>query len=665
MSFKLMVILGLALLSQACGGGGGSSAAAPSITSFVTASDTITVGNSVNLTAVFANGTASINNSVGTVTSNVAKSVSPTSTTTYTLTVTNTAGTAVTSAVTVTVDGFFIANLNDPLAAQQWHLKNTGQTSYADSGGVSGKDINVDTVYGLSFDGNGVLVAVVDEGLEIAHEDLAANVVTNGSWDFVNSDTDPTNSSTTGDHGTSVAGLIAMARNTVGGIGVAPAAKLKGFNMLKSQSIPNQVDSYGGSSTNPKSDDVFIFNASIQTIASEFATSTLRFLIYSPINSTVYAQYQTGTTNLRSGKGALYVKSAGNNFGETFLNDSGTIKVYCDEAISAGLTCQNANQDSGNSIPYQVVVGATNASGIKSSYSTAGSALWVSAPGGEYGLNASVITTSTPHAYEPAMITTDQSNCTIGYSRTSSNRSAFNNGGSPNTACNYANTFNGTSSAAPVTSGVIALMLEANPLLTWRDVKHILASTSVKIDDSRAAVSVTLSNGSYVAEPAWTTNAAGFDFHNWYGFGMIDATAAVNMARNSYTNLNSFAETSLLSSGTISQAIPEDSVTGTSNTINVSSSGLVEAVQITVSATHTGTGDLAIELTSPSGTRSVLKNGRDGFGGSNNLSNMVLLSNLFYGETVAGDWTIKVVDTEENDTGTLTNWKIQIFGRNS
>ena len=76
---------------------------APAITSFVSAAGTITAGDSVNLTAVFADGTASINNAVGTVTSNTAKSVTPAATKTYTLTATNAAGTAVTSAVTVTV----------------------------------------------------------------------------------------------------------------------------------------------------------------------------------------------------------------------------------------------------------------------------------------------------------------------------------------------------------------------------------------------------------------------------------------------------------------------------------------------------------------------------------------------------------------------------------
>ena len=83
---------------------------------------------------------------------------------------------------------------------------------------------------------------------------------------------------------------------------------------------------------------------------------------------------------------------------------------------------------------------------------------------------------------------------------------------SNNASCNYTSTYNGTSAAAPMVSGVVALMLEANPALTLRDVKHILASTARQIDASRAAVTV----NDLVVEPAWTTNAAGYTFHNFY-----------------------------------------------------------------------------------------------------------------------------------------------------
>ena len=143
-----------------------------------------------------------------------------------TCSVTNGSGTVGAANVTnvgVVCVGFTIGSLSDPLATQQWHLKNTGQNAFADGTGAAGIDINVEPVFStFGFTGNGVIAAVVDTGLEIAHEDLAANVIPGQSWDFINGDTNPTNTvDTTGDHGTSVAGLIAMAKNTAGGIGVA------------------------------------------------------------------------------------------------------------------------------------------------------------------------------------------------------------------------------------------------------------------------------------------------------------------------------------------------------------------------------------------------------------------------------------------------------------
>ena len=578
---------------------------------------------------------------------------------TQTCTVTNGSGTVgganVTNvAVACATNSFSISMLSDPLAAQQWHLRNTGQTAYADAAGVAGMDINVDPVYGLGFVGSGVIAAVVDTGMEIAHEDLIANVVPSGSWNFNTSTTNPTNTTdTTGDHGTSVSGLIAAAKNTLGGIGVAPSARLKGFNFLSSsQMMAFFLASIGGSTANPNSSDVHVFNQSFGY------SNTADFLI----DPTVEAQYASGATTLRAGKGALYVKSAGNGF-SSFDSPAAS----CGAANTAGLSCQNANFGPDNTIPYQIVVGATNANGIKSSYSSAGSAIWVGAPGGEYGYNSSVAPGLIAVAYQPAMITTDQSGCTVGYSRTGANTSVFNNVGAPNTACHYTNTFNGTSSAAPVTTGVIALMLEANPALTWRDVKHILAKTARKIDATRAAVSLALSNGGYIAEPAWMVNAVGNNFHNWYGFGMVDASAAVNMARTYVLgSLGTFTNTGFIASPTLAVAIPDNSTTGASHTLAVpaGTANVIEAVQIRVSATHTYTGDLAIELTSPMGMRSVLKNGRDGFGADVNLANMVLQSNAFYGESAVGSWTIKLVDVAATGTGTgtLTGWAIRIYG---
>lgn len=108
-SINIFISLFILIFISACGGGGSSSpppAPPPTITSFSASSTTITTGNSVDLTAVFiADGTASIDNNVGTVTSDTSVTVSPSTNTTYTLTVTKSDGSSETSALTITVVG--------------------------------------------------------------------------------------------------------------------------------------------------------------------------------------------------------------------------------------------------------------------------------------------------------------------------------------------------------------------------------------------------------------------------------------------------------------------------------------------------------------------------------------------------------------------------------
>uniref|UniRef100_UPI002B41143D S8 family serine peptidase n=1 Tax=Photorhabdus africana TaxID=3097554 RepID=UPI002B41143D len=81
----------------------------------------------------------------------------------------------------------------------------------------------------------------------------------------------------------------------------------------------------------------------------------------------------------------------------------------------------------------------------------------------------------------------------------------------------------GTSFAAPIISGVVALMLEANPNLGYRDVQQILALSARKINDPSTAWS---DNSSH----SW--NGGGMHTSNDYGFGQIDARAAVRLAES-------------------------------------------------------------------------------------------------------------------------------------
>jgi subtilisin family serine protease len=540
------------------------------------------------------------------------------------------------------------------LTTYQWHLVNTGQTAFSSTAGTAGMDINQSTTYNSGNKGDGVIVAVIDTGMELAHEDLSPNVVSGGSWDFVSSDTDPTNNTdSSGDHGTSVAGLIAAADNSKGGRGVAAEAELKGFNFMKDTSTQNYTDSIGGSSTSPNSTDVDIFNMSFGYVNTDDFS----------VNTTFEDQFEDGINNLRSGKGAIYVKSAGNGF-ESYGSAS------CSSATGIKVSCQNSNMDPESALPYIIVVGATNADGEKSSYSTAGSNLLISAPGGEYGYDSTLgWSSAAPSFDEPAMITTDQSGCSIGYSNTteSAENELEDNSNGLNSNCNYTATFNGTSSAAPVLSGAIALILKENTALTWRDVRHILITTAKEIPASanhgKVLVNLT-TGGSYTVADTWLTNNAGHEFHNWYGFGQLDVDAAVTAA-GAYTlnSLGTFTETSwTANTGIDDSTIEDDNTDSGEDTITFGTTLTIETVQIKISVTHTYTGDLGIELTSPAGTRSILLNARNGFSSSDNLSSMILTSNAFYGETSNGDWTVKVVDAGAGIAGTLTSWSIRVFG---
>ena len=155
--------------------------------------------------------------------------------------------------------------------------------------------------------------------LELAHEDLADNIVS-GSYDFLNSDTDPTNSASDGDHGTSVAGIIAaIGWNNKGVRGVAPNASLIGYNFLKNQTTSVQLQAWGSSP--PVAVDVDIYNMSYGAGYGSSATYNLpRFL-----TSTLEDGLKNGVNNLRSGKGAIYIKSSGNDYGSgSVLNCGGT-----------------------------------------------------------------------------------------------------------------------------------------------------------------------------------------------------------------------------------------------------------------------------------------------------------------------------------------------------
>jgi hypothetical protein len=366
------------------------------------------------------------------------------------------------------------------------------------------------------------------------------------------------------------------------------------------------------------------------------------------------AKLAAGVTNGRGGLGDIYVKAGGNSFAEDISD--------CFTNLT-GEVLGNVNFSERDTTPYVIEVAAVNAKGLSSSYSTPGSALWISAPGGEYGL--SVLDTTSSLSNDPALVTTDYPGCNNGLKTLYSDQSAFDAGtDASNKDCDYTSTMNGTSGATPILSGAVAQLLQANPQLSWRDVKYILAKTADKIDASsnpsaHPISSLNLTGHAY--ELPWITNAAGFHFHNYYGFGRVNVDSAVAMARTYTFPLGTFKTTNWKhDSGTLAAAIPDASAAGLTETMNVTDQLSVEAVQLRASISDC-VSDIGLELTSPSGTKSILMNINSLLADSK-IDNHIFLTNAFLGEPAKGTWTLKVIDGASTCTAKLTNWKLNFFG---
>ena len=531
---------------------------------------------------------------------------------------------------------------SDPLFAEQWHLRNTGQSAYAMNSGVPGGDLRMDAAIAGGRNGAGVKLAVVDTGLEICHPDLAANIEPGKSFNFVfeesagSSLTDPFNHGIVGDHGTSVAGVAAaVANNGLGGRGVAPEIQLRGFNLGAGLGLdfePELLRSLGASSSNPDSAGAHIFTMSFgsQEPAQNSEEDFVRLM-------------KMGVTELRSGLGALYAKAAGNEFN------------FCLPAhpFNADIGCESSNSDPDQNLPYLVNVGAFNAADARSSYSSAGANLWVVAPAGEDGFD------------NPAIITPDQVGVAAGFPV---EEGAFAPGLAANPDGDYMAAFGGTSAAAPAAAGAIAILLGVNPDLGWRDVKHILAASARRIDPGREEVRAAFNGRPYVAQHAWQTNAAGYGYHNWYGFGAIAVDSAVALAASHMPgSLGAFVESEWLGgdAGPLSLAIPDADGAGVTDTLTVAGlpdSASIEGVVLEITVDHSYAADLGVTITSPSGMQSVVNPPfnviLDEFPG---MRGWQLLSNAFYGENPNGEWKVQVVDLAPGDTGFLQSWRLRFY----
>jgi subtilisin family serine protease len=506
---------------------------------------------------------------------------------------------------------------NDPLFSYSWSLKNIGQKIFSYNGGVSGEDINVSKAHSVEkLTGKGIKIVISDTGIQENHPDLEENLLKEERKNYKNNKISNSYLKPSQPHGTMVSGIIgALGNNGIGSVGIAPEATMIDYNWLdpnlkvtdlEKQTIKN--DQYSGDY------DIFNFSWGIP-ICFPF--------VKEDDQNIKKLRYQA--TKGRGRKGVIFVQSSGNGFGTKCKND---LFVIANSVAKGSL---NTN--------YKIVVGSYNASGVKSSYSTPGPNLWISAPGGEYGKNS-------PAIVAPIIMDYFKSYGPIDL--------GFRKGPDWN---GMTDRMNGTSAAAPMVSGSIALILESNPNLTLKDVKYIIAKTARKIDPSSSG---------------WKRNAAGFNFNNYYGFGSIDVDTAIKLAKTYRPNrfgktieTNNFFEKSKAQNLNEIRGEKEISNIKIKNDkrieikLNVSSNLETESVQIMISLKGK-INELGLELVSPSGTTSKIFNKNSNIKGDG-LDDFVFLSNAFFGEASRGDWKLRITKSGNNDME-LIGWAINING---
>ncbi len=384
------------------------------------------------------------------------------------------------------LDGAYAPPPTDLDFAYQWPLEHRNG-----DGSPAGVDLNVRAAWPYTL-GRGVTVAVSDNGVEMTHPELSAAVFGQPHFNFLYQTTDalPVDRRSDGAHGTAVAGLLAADLDHARMVGVSPGANLASWVVV----------------------DTNLMLASDEQLMEmyEYQSNVVGVENFSwghggPAQVGVSLLEDAGISNAvnfgRSGRGVVMVRSAGN-----------------DRPAGA-----NADDDGYPCDPRVIAVAAVRIDGRAASYSEPGACVLVGAPSGD-------LDTVPTGLFTTDLLGTDGAN-NINFFPPNQDLSGylFDSLG-----------FSGTSGAAPQISGIAALLLSANPELTYRDVQQILILSARQFD---------------FADPDLTTNGAGFLVSHNVGFGVPDAGVAVQLALN-WTNRPPAA--TITFTATNPQAIPPE-----------------------------------------------------------------------------------------------------------
>lgn len=460
-------------------------------------------------------------------------------------------------------------NFNDPKWGMMWYL-NRGH----------GLDMNVRRAWERGYTGKGVVVTILDDGIEKDHPDLRKNYDDQASYDVNDHDPDPTpryDYTNENRHGTRCAGEVAAERdNMICNVGVAFDASIGGVRMLDG----DVTDSVEAQSLSHNPQHIHVYSAS-------WGPDDDGRTVDGPATLARKAFFD-GITKGRGGLGSIFVWASGNGGrdGDSCNCDGYTNSIY---TLSISSATENGN------IPwYSEACSST----LATTYSSGSSA-------------------------EKQIVTTDlRRGCT--------------------------ETHTGTSASAPLAAGLCALALQANSMLTWRDMQHIVVLTAKP--------------GNLDAQD-WLINGVGRKVSHSFGYGLMDAAEMVSLARNWTTVPKQkvceirYPERSRVvpMNGRATAALYSTGCEGRNNHVKY-----LEHVQARVTLTSDRRGEIQIFLTSPMGTKSTLLARRTRDTSQDGFSNWAFMTTHNWGEFAKGTWMLEI----ENGASAseLREWVLVIMG---
>ncbi|XP_069071965.1 proprotein convertase subtilisin/kexin type 4 [Pleurodeles waltl] len=458
----------------------------------------------------------------------------------------------------------------DPLFHKQWYMNNDVIP-----------DLNVLTAWSLGYTGRGVVVTILDDGLEKDHPDLMDNYDPLASYDFNGNDPDPQpryDPSDENRHGTRCAGEVAaVANNGICGAGIAYGAKIGGVRMLdgvitdivEAQSLslrPQHIHIYSAS-WGPEDDGKTVDGPGVLAMEA----------------------FYRGIVNGRGGLGSIFVWASGNG----------------------GFHYDNCNCDGYTNSIYTLSVGSTTEKGNVPWYSEACASTLTSTYSSGVKKEKQIVTTDLHHR------------CTEQHT--------------------------GTSASAPLASGIIALALEANPALTWRDMQHLV---------------VRASRPAHLQANDWVLNGVGRKVSHHYGYGLLDAGVLVDLAKKWETvrpQRRCFVKIISSPQTITSKLVIQKNVTGCAKSLGFIRS--LEHVQARMSLSYSRRGDLEVSLVSPRGTRSVLVALRPYDTSTSGYKDWVFMTTHNWDEDPQGVWTLELVNKGDySNSGLLQRFTLLLYG---